>query len=74
MCPDEEPDDLESDDEEDDDDEEDQDAMEADLDKNEVLRPRSGELQGDRLLNNNYADKTQRAAPAKKKRVSEMEI
>ena len=48
--------------------------MEADLDKNEVLRPRSGELQGDRLLNNNYADKTQRVAPAKKKRVSEMEI
>ena len=43
-----------SDDEEDDDDDEDQDAMEADLDKSEILRPEPGRLQGDRLLLNMY--------------------
>ncbi|XP_067941355.1 lisH domain-containing protein ARMC9-like isoform X2 [Watersipora subatra] len=43
-----------SDDEEDEDDDEDQDAMEADLDKAEVLRPEPGRLQGDILLLKQY--------------------
>lgn len=43
-----------SDDEEDDDEDEDQDAMEADLDKSEVLRLEPSRLQGDRLLLTQY--------------------
>ncbi|XP_071946131.1 lisH domain-containing protein ARMC9-like isoform X2 [Antedon mediterranea] len=46
----------ESDDEDEDENEEDadQDSMEADLDKKELLRPRSGELTGDKLLYTHY--------------------
>ncbi|XP_013396944.1 lisH domain-containing protein ARMC9 isoform X2 [Lingula anatina] len=47
-------DDADSDDEEEDEDEEDQDAMEADLDKAEVLKPNPGELSGEKLLSTEY--------------------
>ncbi|XP_032887242.1 lisH domain-containing protein ARMC9 isoform X8 [Amblyraja radiata] len=43
-----------SDDEEEDDDEDDPDAMEADLDKAEILKPQPGELSGERLLTAEY--------------------
>lgn len=46
---------------------EDQDVMEADLDKDEVVRVQSGELYGDRLLNSYYV---QASGGVKKKRVS----
>uniref|UniRef100_UPI00398EFF81 lisH domain-containing protein ARMC9 isoform X2 n=1 Tax=Pristiophorus japonicus TaxID=55135 RepID=UPI00398EFF81 len=42
------------DEEEDDDDEDDQDAMEADLDKAEILQPQPGELSGEKLLTAEY--------------------
>ena len=43
--------DYESDEEdEDEDEEEDQEMLEADLDKDEVIRPQAGELTGERLL------------------------
>ncbi|XP_078616903.1 lisH domain-containing protein ARMC9-like isoform X1 [Branchiostoma floridae x Branchiostoma japonicum] len=50
------PSDADSDDEEeeDDDDDEDQDAMEADLDKAEVLKAAPGELVGEKLLSSEY--------------------
>ncbi|XP_070560992.1 lisH domain-containing protein ARMC9-like isoform X4 [Ptychodera flava] len=44
----------ESDDEEEDDDEEEQDAMEADLDKAEVIKPEHGEITGEKLLQSEY--------------------
>ncbi|XP_046564710.1 lisH domain-containing protein ARMC9-like [Haliotis rubra] len=48
-------DEYESDDEEeDDDDEEDQDALEADLDKEEMIRPQPGELAGESMLCRDY--------------------
>lgn len=56
-----------SDDEEDDDDD-DQDSMEADLDKDEVLKPEPGRVQGDRLLLNHYT-----VTAEKKNRVSLLE-
>uniref|UniRef100_H2YYH6 LisH domain-containing protein ARMC9 n=1 Tax=Ciona savignyi TaxID=51511 RepID=H2YYH6_CIOSA len=43
-------DDGESDDENNEDDDEDQDAMEADLDKDEIIQPLPGELSGEQLL------------------------
>lgn len=43
-----------SDDENDDDDDEDQDAMEADLDKDEILQIRPGELSGEKFLCSEY--------------------
>lgn len=43
-----------SDDEDDDDDDEDQDAMEADLDKDEIVRADPGRPQGDQLLITQY--------------------
>ena len=33
---------------------EDQDSMETDLDKSEMVKPQTGELSGDRLLNTHY--------------------
>ncbi|XP_078420049.1 lisH domain-containing protein ARMC9 isoform X2 [Cetorhinus maximus] len=42
------------DEEEEDDDEDDQDAMEADLDKAEILKPQPGELSGEKLLTAEY--------------------
>ncbi|XP_041378217.1 lisH domain-containing protein ARMC9-like isoform X2 [Gigantopelta aegis] len=48
-------DDVDSDDEEEEDDEEeDQDALEADIDKDEVVRPQPGELAGEGLLTRDY--------------------
>ncbi|XP_067659253.1 lisH domain-containing protein ARMC9-like [Haliotis asinina] len=48
-------DEYESDDEEEeDDDEEDQDALEADLDKDEMIRPQPGELAGESMLCRDY--------------------
>ncbi|XP_070206973.1 lisH domain-containing protein ARMC9-like isoform X2 [Littorina saxatilis] len=48
--------DYESDDEEDDEEEEeDQDALEADLDKDEVVRPQPGELTGETLLTSQFS-------------------
>ena len=41
--------------------------MEADLDKNEAIKPQPGELYGDRLLNSYYV---QTSGGGKKKRVS----
>ena len=43
-----------SDDEDDDDEDEEDDAMEADLDKAEVVKPEPGRLQGDILLLKQY--------------------
>ncbi|XP_004577260.2 lisH domain-containing protein ARMC9 [Ochotona princeps] len=45
---------LESDDDEEEDDEEDHDAMEADLDKDELIQPQLGELSGEKLLTTEY--------------------
>ncbi|XP_043820225.1 lisH domain-containing protein ARMC9 isoform X2 [Dromiciops gliroides] len=45
---------LESDDEEEEDDEEDRDTMESDLDKDEAIQPRLGELAGEKLLTSEY--------------------
>ena len=45
---------------------EDSDAMEADLDKSEMLKPQAGELSGDRLLNSHYVN-TSSATNRKKK-------
>ncbi|XP_038673122.1 lisH domain-containing protein ARMC9 isoform X1 [Scyliorhinus canicula] len=42
------------DEEEEDDDEDDQDAMEADLDKAEILKPQPGEISGEKLLTAEY--------------------
>ncbi|CAK8681084.1 unnamed protein product [Clavelina lepadiformis] len=44
----------ESDDEGDEDDDEDQDAMEADLDKDEIIQPRPNEFSGEQLLCSDY--------------------
>ncbi|XP_069068960.1 lisH domain-containing protein ARMC9 [Pleurodeles waltl] len=58
----------ESDDEEDeDDDDEDQDAMEADLDKSELLQPQLGELSGEKLLTTEYLGIMTHSQKAKKK-------
>lgn len=61
---------VDSDDEdedEDDDDEEDQDAMEADLDKEEVLQPQSRELSGETLLTTEYLGIMTNMVKAKRK-------
>ena len=47
---------------------EDQDAMEADLDKAEIIKPQNGELSGERLLNSYYVNSTSSAN--RKRRVS----
>ncbi|ELU06099.1 hypothetical protein CAPTEDRAFT_181527 [Capitella teleta] len=62
-----EPDHEDSDDEEEEEDEEDQDAMEADLDKDEAIQAKTGELSGDRLLNTLYVS----SGPGRKKRVTD---
>ncbi|GCC23190.1 hypothetical protein chiPu_0001584 [Chiloscyllium punctatum] len=46
--------DSDDEEEEDDDDEDDQDALEADLDKAEILKPQPGELSGEKLLTAEY--------------------
>ncbi|XP_033883898.2 lisH domain-containing protein ARMC9-like isoform X2 [Acipenser ruthenus] len=59
---------VDSDDEdEDDDDEEDQDAMEADLDKEEVLQPQPRELSGETLLTTEYLGIMTNVVKAKRK-------
>uniref|UniRef100_A0A5F9CXF2 LisH domain-containing protein ARMC9 n=1 Tax=Oryctolagus cuniculus TaxID=9986 RepID=A0A5F9CXF2_RABIT len=45
---------LESDDDEEEEEEEDHDAMEADLDKDELIQPQLGELSGEKLLTTEY--------------------
>ena len=40
--------------------------MEADLDKSEIMRPKSGELHGNRLLHSHYAGSIS-ASPKKRK-------
>jgi hypothetical protein len=47
---------------------EDQDAMEADLDKAEIIKPQNGEMSGDRLLNSCYVNTTTSAS--RRRRVS----
>ncbi|XP_078523904.1 lisH domain-containing protein ARMC9 [Lissotriton helveticus] len=60
--------DPESDDEEEeDDDDEDQDAMEADLDKSELLQAQLGELSGEKLLTTEYLGIMTHSQKAKKK-------
>ena len=49
---------------------EDADAMEADLDKQEALRPTQGELYGDRLLNSHYVNTGN--ASSRKRKVSSL--
>lgn len=64
--------DVDSDDDEDDEDEEDQDAMEADLDKAEVLRPSPGDLFGDRLLQKKFTLSTEKRSRLAKKYTDEV--
>uniref|UniRef100_A0A5F9CYY8 LisH domain-containing protein ARMC9 n=1 Tax=Oryctolagus cuniculus TaxID=9986 RepID=A0A5F9CYY8_RABIT len=49
---------LESDDDEEEEEEEDHDAMEADLDKDELIQPQLGELSGEKLLTTEYLGAT----------------
>ncbi|XP_067851349.1 lisH domain-containing protein ARMC9 isoform X2 [Heptranchias perlo] len=55
------------DEEEEDDDEDDQDAMEADLDKAEILKPQPGELSGEKLLTAEYLGIMTNTMKARKK-------
>ncbi|XP_060690101.1 lisH domain-containing protein ARMC9 isoform X2 [Hemiscyllium ocellatum] len=62
--------DSDDEEEEDDDDEDDQDALEADLDKAEILKPQPGELSGEKLLTAEYLGIMTNTMKAKRKPMS----
>ncbi|XP_031224117.1 lisH domain-containing protein ARMC9 isoform X3 [Mastomys coucha] len=67
---------LESDDDEDEDDEEDHDimeAMEADLDKDELIQPQLGELSGEKLLTTEYLGIMTNTGKARRKGLASMQ-